>query len=230
MIVLDVEQGSQAWHEARLGIPTASQFSRIVTPGGKLSEARETYLGELLAEWALGEELTDFQSEWMERGQDLEADAFRYYAFHADAEPVKVGFVYRDEGRSVGASPDGLVGEHGAIELKCPGPGKHLVWLSRDVCPKEHFAQVQGHIWVCGLDWCDFVSYHPGLPPFIVMCEPASVYQAALDEHMPTFIAEIEAGRERLLELGVQPPEPEPEPVLSGHPMADAIAKSWGKK
>ena len=95
MIVLDVEQGSIAWQEARLGIPTASAFSRIVTPGGKPSKSAEQYLGELLAEWVLGYQADDFQSEWAERGKQLEPDARKFYAFHRDADPRRVGFCYQ---------------------------------------------------------------------------------------------------------------------------------------
>ena len=92
MIVLEVEQGTLAWTQARLGIPTASQASRIVTPTGRLSKSRDGYLAQLLAEWALGEDVTDFAgTEWMERGKVLEPEARRYYAFHADAEPETVG-------------------------------------------------------------------------------------------------------------------------------------------
>ena len=115
---------------------------------------------ELLAEWALGEELTDFQSEWMERGQDLEADAFRYYAFHADAEPVKVGFVYRDEGRSVGASPDGLVGERWRNRVEVSGAGKASCLAPPATYAPGNTSRKCRVIYgsQCGLQWCDFVS------------------------------------------------------------------------
>ena len=110
----------RAWIEARLGIPTASEFSKIVTPGGKLSASRDEYIGTLLAEWALGEQDAEFQSEWAERGKLLEPEARDYYRFHRDADVATVGFVYRDDARSVGCSPDGIVGGDGLLELKCP--------------------------------------------------------------------------------------------------------------
>ena len=113
MIVHPAEQGTQAWLEARLGIPTASQFSRIVTPGGKLSTARNQYLGELLAEYCLGEPYSDFAgTDATERGRVLEPDARRYYSFHRDAEVESVGFCYTGTRRGWWvASPDGLVGD-----------------------------------------------------------------------------------------------------------------------
>ena len=203
MIVHPAEQGTQAWLEARLGIPTASQFSRIVTPAGKLSASRGPYLGELLAEYCLGEPYSDFGgTDATERGRVLEPDARRYYSFHRDAEVESVGLIYRDDSRMVGASPDGLVGADGLLELKCPSPGKHLVWLSQGVLPREHMAQCQGALWTTRLAWLDFMSYHPQLPPFIVRAEPDEKYQAALDKNIPEFIEEILCGREKLREQG----------------------------
>ena len=172
MIELPCQQGSVQWHEARLGIPTASEFSRIVTPTGKLSAARVTYMGELLAEWALGEPVGGFTgTEDTERGNVLEPDARRYYAFVRDLEPRECGFLCRDGSKLVGCSPDALIGDcsgPGGLELKCPQPGKHLLWLAMGTLPREHFAQVQGCLWVTGWEWWDFMSYHPGLPEFLV--------------------------------------------------------------
>ena len=230
MITINCAQGSREWEEARLGIPTASAFSRIVTPTGKLSAQREGYLGELLAEWVLGEPIHEFQTEWMERGKLLEPDARAYYAFQRDAEVETVGFIYRDEDRQAGCSPDGLVGDDGLIELKCPMAGKHLVYLSRGVCPKEYVGQVQGQLWVTGRLWCDFMSFHPGLPPFILKVEPDPKFQAALDDHMPTFIAEILEGRERLRELGVMPFAEQEQPEPATVPDIAAMQELWGKK
>ena len=206
MIVLDHDQGSTEWIEARLGIPTASEFSRIITPTGKLSASRDTYEGELLAEWALGRPVTEFGgNDWTERGKALEPDARACYAFHADCEPQTVGFTLRDEDRMCGASPDALVGEHGLLELKCPGAGKHLLYLAREELPRAYAAQVQGQIWITGREWCDFMSYYPGLPALILRIAPDDRFQAALDKFMPEFLEELLAGRERLRSLGVVP-------------------------
>ena len=206
MIVLNHEQGSAEWVEARLGIPTASEFKRILTPTGKPSTSREGYLAELLAEWALGQPVTEFGgTEWTERGQMLEPDARADYAFQVDCEPSLVGLILRDEGRMCGASPDALVGENGLLELKCPKAGKHLLYLARNELPREYSAQVQGQIWVTGREWCDFTSYYPGLPSFCIRVAPDDRYQAALDESMPVFIEELLAGRQRLRSLGVVP-------------------------
>ena len=212
MIVHPCQQGSREWIEARLGIPTASEFSRIVTPSGKLSKSKSEYVWELVAEWALGEPTVKFGgNDWTERGKVLEPEARKYYAFQRDLEPQTVGFVYRDEARMCGCSPDGLVGDDGLLEMKCPMPPKHLQYLAGDTVPREHKTQVQGQLWVTGREWCDFMSYHPGLPPFIKRVEPDPKLQKALDEIMPHFIAEILSGRERLRSLGVVPASEVPE-------------------
>ena len=210
MLTLDCEQGSAEWLEARLGVPTASQFSRIVTPTGRLSAQRDEYMAELLAEYFLGEPVKDFSSEWTEYGRTMEPRARAYYEFIRDQEVRKVGLIYRDDSRSVGASPDGLVGAVGGLELKCPAPHTHLLYLARDACPRVYVPQVQGQIWVGRLSWVDFMSYCPQFPELIVRVEPDEKYQAGLDEHMPVFVGELREARERLIDMGVEPP---PAPV-----------------
>ena len=206
MIRLDCQQGSREWIEARLGIPTASEFKRILTPGGKLAKPRSEYVWELVAEWALGEPVTKFGgNDWTERGQVLEPEARKFYSFQRDLKPRTVGLIYRDEDRMCGCSPDGLVGDNGLIELKCPMAGNHLQYLVGDSVPSKYAMQVQGQLWVSGRAWCDFVSYYPGLPVFIKRVEPDSKIQTVLDEIMPHFVAEVLAGRERMRSLGVVP-------------------------
>ena len=216
MIILNIEQGRRAWIEARLGIPTASEFSKIVTPGGKLSASRDEYIGTLLAEWALGEQVDDFDNEWTERGKALEPEARNYYRFHRDTEVKNVGLIYRDDSRTVGASPDGTIGEDGLLELKCPKASTHLRWLALGVVPRQHVIQVQAQLWVSGRAWVDFMSYYPGLPPLIVRAHPGEKMQVAFDEAIPVFIEELLAGREKLREMGVVPAgeiEPELDPL-----------------
>ena len=203
MRAIHCEQGSREWFELRLGLPTASQFKRIVTPTGKKSGQWDGYLGDLLAEWALGEPAHDFDTEWIERGRALEPEAFSYYGVVQDVTPTKIGFCLHDSG-CAGCSPDGLVGEDGLLELKCPMPGKHLVYVVRNEVPKEYVPQVQGQLWVTGRLWCDFMSYCPGLPPLITRAIPDPRYQEALDELLPVFAGDIDAGRRWLADLGVK--------------------------
>ena len=232
MTVLECEQGGAEWQAARLGIPTASCFGRILTPGGALSKSRDRYLAELLAEWALGEPIEDWDSEWVARGRILEPQARDYYAFQSDVEPRTVGFCYLplrelhgplprfdhippagasigDEA-AVGASPDGLVGDDGGLELKVPSAPNHLLYLAGGVVPSKYAPQVQGCLWVTGRKWWDWMSYHPDLPALIVRVAPDPKYQDALTDLLPAFHAELMAGRQSLIEKGVEPADPRP--------------------
>ena len=205
MIIIPCEQGSREWIEARLGVPTASAFNRLVTATGRISAQRERYIGEMLAEWVTGEPYVDFSTEWTERGKVLEPDARRYYAFYRDLDnPVQnIGFALHDS-RMAGCSPDGVIGDDGLIELKCPGAPNHILYLSRGTIPREYRLQVQGQLWVTGREWCDFMSYHPEFPPLIVRATPDPVYQEALTKILPEVHLEMTTARENLVNLGVK--------------------------
>ena len=164
MKILDCEQGSAEWIHARLGIPTASQFGRIVTPARKqLAAGRREYMAELIVEWVQGVPYDDFESEWTERGQALEPQAREYYGFECDMDPREVGLCLTDNGLA-GATPDALVGDDGLLEIKCPMAKNHLLHLAGGVVPTKHIAQVQGQLWVTGRKWCDWMSYHDQYP------------------------------------------------------------------
>ena len=206
MIILDCVQGSPEWDAARLGIPSSSRFSDILTPKGKLSASRRKYLCELLAEHALGTRQDEFQGNyWTERGLDLEAEAGARYAFQTGLTVRRVGFIYRDETRLVGCSPDWLVVDGddiaGIAEFKCPAPKTHVGYLLGEGIGGAYWQQMQGQLWVTGLPWVDGVSYCPGLPPSIVRTLPDPEFQAALDEAIPAFVREMLVGRERINQL-----------------------------
>lgn len=204
MIVNHYEQGGLDWIYSRLGIPTASQFSRIVTPKGALSKSRDNYGAELLAERFTGEPYADFSNEWTERGQVLEPDARRFYEFTREATVEAVGTMFKDESMTAGGSPDGLVGEEGGLELKCPDLPQHLKYLALDDVPSTYVPQVQGSLWISGRRWWDFMSYFPGFPPLVVRVAPDPVYQEALTKHMPVFVRELEEETRRLIGLGLK--------------------------
>ena len=208
MLVIDCEQGSGHWKSLRRGIPTASDFGKIVTSAGRKSSQQDTLLGMLLAEWATGEGEGNWDgSEWSERGKHLEPKAREYYGFFRDIEPEQVGFIYKDQARMCGCSPDALVGDDGLLELKVPKLATHITWLGSGRVPSKHIPQLQGQLWVTGREWVDFCSYHPDFPPFLKRVEPDPKYQDALDVLMPKFTAHLVELRESLLEMGVVPYE-----------------------
>src|SRR5512147_2635140 len=106
-------QGSLGWFTARLGIPTASSFHKIITPKGKPSAQAEAYMCALLAERFTNQPcLSEPGSPWMERGAGMEDEARRWYELRRGLEVRRVGFCTLEDG-SAGCSPDGLVGEDG---------------------------------------------------------------------------------------------------------------------
>ena len=206
-IELQCDQGTEMWVNARLGIPTASEFSRIVTPTGRLSAQREAYASELITEWVTGEPWNDFQSDWMKRGHEIEPLARACYSLEKNREVRQVGFVYRDERRMVGCSPDGMIDPDGVGEFKCPSKREHMYHLLSNELPLKHAPQCQGQIWVSGREYCEYMSFYPGLPSLHVTVLPDPMIQAAYDQHIPQFIEELEQLRERALRLGMTPKE-----------------------
>ena len=201
MIIIDHEQGSEGWLAARSGIPTCSQFKRIVTPKEcKASAQAVDYLRECAAEHMLGEPLDTHKSQFMERGTELEPDARNWYAFDKNCDVRQVGFCLRDD-RLVGGSPDGFVGDDGILEIKCPSPKVHLGYMDRPESLADAYRpQVQGNLWITGRQWCDMVSYHPVTD----VLEPV-VYRAFRDEsYIETLAALVDAFIEKLRKFLIQ--------------------------
>lgn len=192
MIVLDVQQGSQDWINARLGIPTASQFGRILTAKTRKPSASATkYLCELVAERIIGMPTEAASSEFMLRGSALEAEAVAAYEFDNDCTTTPVGFVLDDSGRW-GCSPDRLVGDDGLLEIKCPSAAVHVAALL-GMLDEEHVAQVQGQLWVTGRKWCDNLFYNPAMPSHTVRIYRDEDHIAALAVAVPEFCDRLDA-------------------------------------
>jgi len=205
MIVEAFAQRSAAWHRARLGIPTASHFDEILTPKTlKPSASATAYLNRLLSEWITGVPSDSEASGFMERGTALEAQAVSQYGFMHDVEVQKVGIILADD-RMVGASPDGLVGEEGMIEVKCPSAHVHVANLLNGM--GGYIGQTQGALWLSGRKWLDLVSFNPAMPPAIVRIQRDEAYAEAMEREMASFLARLKAARVRLLELGCEPAE-----------------------
>ena len=192
MITLEMEQGTPAWLHARLGLPTASRFKDIITPAkGDKSKSYRTYLYELLAERLTGEPSESFTSEWMQRGNELEPRARDAYAFLYDVEVSQVGLMLNDAG-TIGASPDGLIGADGGLEIKCPKPSTLVRYMIEAKLPDIYKPQVQGNLWISGRQWWDFVAYHPGMELFVLRVQRDEEYITRMEEHVTAFADELE--------------------------------------
>lgn len=166
----DVDQGSDAWLELRRGIVTASTVGKLLTDTGRpaSNDTSRRHTLTLVAERITGEIEPVWVNEDMERGHNVEPIARAHYA-QSSPEPVaETGFMVRDDwGFRIGYSPDGLVGDHGLIEVKAPRAKGHVATHLSGLMPAHHMAQVQCGLLVSGREWCDFISYHGGLPPFV---------------------------------------------------------------
>ena len=157
-VIKDIEQGSQEWLQMRLGVATASNFDKIITSTGVESKALKDYAFELASDSLLTEPEVGFQSEAMIRGNELEEEARSYYSFVTDNKVEEVTFIKKD---NIGYSPDGLIGDNGLIEIKCPLKKNHLKYLIDNKLPTKYKAQVQVGLYISQREYCDFVSYHP---------------------------------------------------------------------
>lgn len=175
MIFHDVTQWSPEWFRMRLGVATASNFHKIITPiTGKLSKSAETYASSLVGEMITGENAEKFQSYWMERGGAMEAAAASSYEIITGLTLDRGGFITNDE-MTAGASPDRRVrGDKsglivGGVEIKCPSPEVHIENLKRAIkhgaIDPFYIPQVQGQILFGEFEFVDWFSYHPEMPP-----------------------------------------------------------------
>lgn len=184
-------QGTSEWEAVRLGIPTASEFHKIITAvKGDLSKSARKYAHALVAETLLGRALEKAPGNlWAaERGKKLEAPAREQYAYSHEVKVRQVGFVTTDDGR-VGCSPDALViGARGGVEIKCLLDEGHTgIFIDG---PGDDFRQqVQGNLAIAELEWWDFHAYHPDLPPRTIRTYRDEPYIAKMGAAILDFLA-----------------------------------------
>ncbi|MCP4337784.1 MAG: YqaJ viral recombinase family protein [Desulfobulbaceae bacterium] len=160
-IIYDVEQGTDEWLQMRLGKLTASRFSDVISKGrgSAPSKTRESYMYQLAAEILTEQPQDSFKNSAMDWGNECEPAARAAYELKHDTDVIECAFIEKNEW--LGVSPDGLVGEDGLLEIKCPNTTTQIKRFLSGEFPKEYMAQVQGQLWVSGREWCDFVSYDP---------------------------------------------------------------------
>lgn len=206
--VYDLEQGSDEWLISRCGVITASRAHDIIKPGrtnGSYSEARKTYMLELIAQVATGRlpEQSQFkQAAWGHENEPLAREAYEARDF---ACVNTCGLIYKDESMRCGISPDGIMEDRG-LEIKNPFTTQvHLDTLLSGVIKPEYLTQCQYSMWVTGLDRWDFCSYDfrmRGKPENRLVVIPQYrdlEIMARLDEEIPRFILEMD---EQLGKLG----------------------------
>jgi hypothetical protein len=190
--IIDCEQGSPEWLAARLGIPTASEFHKVITAvKGDLSKSARKYAQAVVTETLLGRPLEKQTNAWaMQRGKDLEPLARAAYALENNVEVRQVGFVTTNDGR-IGASPDGLiVGARRGLEIKCLLDDNHFAAFIDG--PGDDFKQqVQGNLGVCELAEWDLYLWHPdpNLKPITVRTLRDEPYITKMGAALAEFLA-----------------------------------------
>lgn len=167
-IIVDVEQGTPEWKQARCGIVTASRAAHVngMKDNGDETSKRRDYRAEIISEILTGQPYPQSaerarQVLW---GKEQEPFARAAYELLRGELVDTCGFVLHAEIDRFGASPDGLVGEDGLIQIKCPATATQIEYWQAGTVPLEHMPQMLAEMSCTGRDWCDFVSFDPRLP------------------------------------------------------------------
>lgn len=161
----EVAQGTDDWQALRLGKVTASRIADLMalTRTG-WGTSRTNYMAELVAERLTGVKSEGFSNAAIKWGLEMEPQARDAYVFFADADVTQIGFVDHPRIAMTGASPDGLVGDAGLVEIKCPLTATHIETLLTASVREKYLFQMQWQMACTGRQWCDFVSYDPRMP------------------------------------------------------------------
>lgn len=201
----NIKQGTDAWHSARCGKVTASRVADVIakTKTG-YSTSRENYLAQLVCERMTGTQSESFSNAAMQWGTDQEPLARAAYEAAKDVLVDEVGFITHPTIIAAGASPDGLVGDDGLIEIKCPNTATHIDTLLSEKVPSKYNTQMQWQMACTGRKWCDFVSFDPRMPEglqlFIQRVDFDAEYVKMLEAEITEFLGELETKIERLNE------------------------------
>jgi putative phage-type endonuclease len=198
-----MDQRTDEWFAARVGCVTASRMGDLMaTNKSGPAASRANYMAEVLLERLTGEPAERFQSPAMAWGTDQEPHARRAYEFLQDVDVVETGFVLHPDLPRLGASPDGLVGDDGLVEFKCPTTATHVATLLGAPIDRRYLLQMQTQMLCTGRAWCDFVSFDPRLPAelqtWVRRIERDDRLCADIEAAVELFLAELEAMLMRL--------------------------------
>jgi len=199
MNTIDAAQGSPEWFAARVGRVTASRMANVMAQGrsGAPSATRAAYMGELAAEILTGVPAESFTNGDMQRGTELEPLARAAYETQTRQMVDLVGLVLHPRNDRWAASPDGVVGTEGLLELKCPKTHTHIAYLLANKPPAEYLPQMAWQAACCSRRWVDFASFDPRMPEtlrlFVARYTPPADYIAELEQAAIMFLAELDS-------------------------------------
>ena len=196
MIDLEIKQGTEEWHQIRLGKVTASRVSDVMSKikSGE-SAGRKNYKMDLVVERLTNTPTSSFTNAAMAWGTETEPLARMAYEVHSGNFVETVAFIQHPSIEWFGCSPDGLIGSEGNLEIKCPNTSTHIDYLLAGVPPAKYVPQMQTQMACTGRLWTDFVSYDPRLPPelqlFVVRLDRDEAYIQQIEDEVKQFLDEI---------------------------------------
>lgn len=194
MIISEVEQLSEAWFKEHAGIPGASTMDKIITSTGKPSSQRKDLMYKLAAEFILGEKEQGYTNPTMDEGTKREDESRAWFSLKYNVDVHQVGMCYRDEQKKYLCSPDGLIKEDdwvAGLEMKNPLAKTHVAYLVGGKLPTKYVVQVQASLFITGLPLWYFLSYYPGLKPFVVEVLPDLDFHKKLEKELDKFCLEL---------------------------------------
>jgi putative phage-type endonuclease len=201
-----MDQGSEEWFTIRIGKVTASRVADVIakTKTG-YSASRDNYMAQLVCERLTGQKGESFTNAAMQHGTDTEPLARAAYEAFKDVLVDEVGFVPHPTIKMAGASPDGMVGEDGLLEIKCPNTATHIETLLSESVPGKYFTQMQFQLSCTGRQWCDFVSFDNRLPEelqlFVKRVPRDEVFIRLIEAEIVQFIAELDDKINKLMKV-----------------------------
>jgi len=200
---MEVEQRTEEWFAARLGKVTASRVADLVgkTKTG-YSATRDNYMAQLVVERLTQTKAESYTNAAMQWGTDQEPFARAAYEAAQGVMVEEVGFVPHPSIEWAGASPDGLVGDNGLVEIKCPNTATMIETLLSQKVPGKYFIQMQFQLACTGRKWCDYVAFDSRMPAkaqmFVRRVDRDDEYIAHLEEEIAKFLVEVESQVQKL--------------------------------
>lgn len=201
-----MQQGSDEWKAVRLGKVTASRVADVVarTKNG-WGASRTNLMAQLLVERLTGQSQDGYTNDAMRWGTETEPQARDAYAFQTDSDVEQTGFVDHPRILMAGASPDGLIGADGLLEIKCPNTATHIDFLLSGEIPDKYIKQMMWQMACTGREWVDYVSFDPRLPADLRI-KIARVYRLDkfiqdLENDVTSFLSELDAKLQSLMKL-----------------------------
>jgi len=201
-----MEQGTEAWFNIRIGKVTASRVADVLakTKTG-YSTTRDNYMAQLVCERLTGQKGESFTNAAMQHGTETEPLARAAYEARYDVLVDEVGFVPHPSIIMAGASPDGLVGDEGLLEIKAPNTATHIETLLSESVPNKYYTQMQFQIACTGRKWCDFVSFDNRLPTklqmFVKRVPRDDMYIKLIEDEIVKFLNELDIKIAQLMKV-----------------------------